>query len=281
MRETLLDWYAGAARDLPWRRPAAGPWGVLVSEFMLQQTPVARVLPVWEMWVSRWPSPAALAGDSAGEAIRAWGRLGYPRRAQRLHAAAGEIVARFGGEVPSSYDDLRSLPGVGGYTARAVRAFGFGASDVPLDTNVRRVLARLHQATADATGSAPGRAEQDRADDFADGSGGVGAALMELGAVICVARTPRCTACPAAAGCGWRAAGFPPGVAKVGQSYAGTDRQARGALLAVLRATDGAVPPAELARAWVPEEQRERALAGLLADGLAIGDAERGYALPS
>jgi len=281
MRETLLDWYAGAARDLPWRRPEAGPWGVLVSEFVLQQTPVSRVLPVWELWLERWPTPAALAADSVGEAIRSWGRLGYPRRAQRLHAAAVEIVTRFGGDVPSSYDALLSLPGVGGYTARAVRAFGFGAIDVPLDTNVRRVLARLHAGTADAAGSSPGRAEQELADGFADGSGGVGAALMELGAIVCVARTPRCAACPAVAACRWRAAGYPAGVEKVGQAYAGTDRQARGALLAVLRDAHGPVPASALAAAWAPVEQRERALAGLLADGLAAGDAAEGYALPT
>jgi A/G-specific adenine glycosylase len=281
MRETLLDWYAGAARDLPWRRASAGPWGVLVSEFMLQQTPVARVLPVWDVWLDRWPTAGALAGDSVGEAIRAWGRLGYPRRAQRLHAAAGDIVERFGGDVPSSYDDLLSLPGVGGYTARAVRAFGFGAHDVPLDTNVRRVLARVYDAAADVTAVAPSRAEQQRADDLADASGGVGAALMELGALVCAARAPRCAACPVSSRCGWRAAGFPVGVAKVGQSYAGTDRQARGALLGALRDAPGRVDAEVLARAWGPAEQRARALAGLIADGLAVGDDQSGYALPT
>ncbi len=281
MRETLLDWYAGAARDLPWRRLEASAWGVLVSEFMLQQTPVARVLPVWEVWLARWPTPAALAADSVGEAIRSWGRLGYPRRAQRLHAASGEIVSRFGGNVPSSYEELLSLPGVGGYTARAVRAFGFGATDVPLDTNVRRVLARLHGGAAGSAGAAPGRVEQESADDFADGSGGVGAALMELGAVVCVARAPRCGACPVAGWCQWRAAGSPAGAVKAGQGYAGTDRQARGALLAVLRGVVGRVPAADLARAWSPAEQRERALAGLLADGLAAGDPVEGYVLPT
>ena len=281
MRETLLDWYASAARDLPWRRLSAGPWGVLVSEFMLQQTPVARVLPVWEVWLERWPTPAALASDPAGEAIRAWGRLGYPRRALRLHGAATEITARFNGDVPSSCDELLALPGVGGYTARAVRAFGFGMHDVPLDTNVRRVLARLYDAQADVPTATPARREQDRADDLADGSAGVGAALMELGALVCGARSPRCSACPVAGDCGWRAAGFPAGVTKVGQLYAGTDRQARGALLAVLREADAPVAHAALERAWSPPEQRARALAGLLADGLAVGDEGSGYALPT
>jgi A/G-specific adenine glycosylase len=281
MREAVLEWYAGAARELPWRDAGTTPWQVLVSEFMLQQTPVARVLPVYDAWVQRWPTAHALAGASLGEAIRAWGRLGYPRRAQRLHAAATAIVERFGGEVPSAYDDLLSLPGVGGYTARAVRAFGFGAADVPLDTNVRRVLARVHAGVADAATSAPTRAEQAAADAFADGSGGVGVALMELGAVVCLARVPRCARCPLAAGCRWSAAGSPPGNGRAAQSYAGTDRQARGALLAVLREADGRVEAWRLAAAWPLAEQRARALAGLLADGLAVGDDGAGYALPS
>src|SRR6185436_16007928 len=113
LRERVLTWYDGHARDLPWRAPSASPWGVLVSEFMLQQTPVARVLPVYAEWLDRWPRPADLAADSAGEAVRRWGRLGYPRRALRLHQAAGAMVARHGGEVPASYDDLLALPGVG------------------------------------------------------------------------------------------------------------------------------------------------------------------------
>ncbi|MDQ1680188.1 MAG: A/G-specific adenine glycosylase, partial [Frankiaceae bacterium] len=284
-------------------RPEAGAWAVLVSEFMLQQTPVARVLPVYAEWLARWPAPADLAADSPGEAvrmwgqlgyprralrlhacavaIRAWGRLGYPRRAQRLHGASVAIVSRFGGDVPSAYDDLVSLPGIGGYTARAVRAFGFGGVDVPLDTNVRRVLARVHAGVADAGAGAPTRGEQQLADAFADGSGGVGVALMELGALLCLARVPRCSGCPLAAGCRWRAAGSPPGEARTAQSYAGTDRQARGALLSVLRAADGPVRAGELAAAWPLAEQRERALAGLLADGLAAGGEAEGYALPS
>lgn len=279
MRLVITDWYAATARDLPWRRPEATPWHVLVSEFMLQQTPVARVLPVYDEWVRRWPTPAALAAEPSGEAIRAWGRLGYPRRAQRLHATACALVADFNGEVPSSYDELVSLPGVGGYTARAVRAFGFGHVDVPLDTNVRRVLARAHAGLGDATGSSPTRTEQAQADAFAEGAAGIGAALMELGAVICTARAPQCARCPVAAHCRWVAAGAPAVAARPRQAYAGTDRQARGALLAVLRDADGAVPAAALEAAWQWPEQRERALAGLVADGLAVV-APGGYTLP-
>src|SRR5881409_2494403 len=124
--DALLDWYAGSARDLPWRRPAAGPWGVLVSEFMLQQTPVARVLPAYAAWLARWPAPADLAADPPGEAVRMWGRLGYPRRALRLHECAVAIAGRLGGRVPADVDTLLVLPGVGAYTARAVAAFAYG-----------------------------------------------------------------------------------------------------------------------------------------------------------
>ena len=142
MHDEILEWYAGNARELPWRGPAASPWSVMVSEFMLQQTPVARVLPVHEEWLRRWPTPADLAAEPTGEAVRAWGRLGYPRRALRLHGAAVAIVERHGGDVPAAYDDLLALPGVGDYTAAAIATFAYGRRHVVLDTNVRRVLAR-------------------------------------------------------------------------------------------------------------------------------------------
>src|SRR5450631_3862889 len=139
----VLAWYAEAARVLPWREPTAPPWAVLVSEIMLQQTPVARVLPVYVDWLARWPTPAALAESPAGDAVRAWGRLGYPRRAIRLYATAQALVERHGGEVPADADALRELPGIGSYTAAAVASFAFGQRHAVLDTNVRRVLARL------------------------------------------------------------------------------------------------------------------------------------------
>src|SRR6476620_4629172 len=143
LRERVLTWYAEHARELPWREPSASPWAVMVSEFMLQQTPVARVLPVYEQWLTRWPSPAALAADAPGEAVRAWGRLGYPRRALRLHAAAGAMTEQHGGAVPSTEAELLTLPGVGTYTAAAVATFAFGERTTVVDTNVRRVLARV------------------------------------------------------------------------------------------------------------------------------------------
>src|SRR3954451_4081747 len=262
----LATWYDEHARDLPWRRPDAGPWGVLVSEFMLQQTPVSRVLPAWMQWLARWPTPAALAAEPSGEAVRAWGRLGYPRRALRLHAAATAIVAAHGGEVPSSYDDLRALPGVGDYTAAAVAAFAFGGRAAVLDTNVRRVYRRYFDGCDDMS-AAPTAAE--RADAFErvplERPARYCVAVMELGALVCTSRAPACDRCPVAGGCAWFAAGRPgPSSPRRAQRYDGTDRQARGLLLAVLREHTGPVPVTELDLAWPEPRQRARALDGLV-----------------
>jgi A/G-specific adenine glycosylase len=266
----VLRWYAANRRDLPWRRPDATPWGVLVSEVMLQQTPVARVQPVWQGWMSRWPTPAALAADSPGDAVRAWGRLGYPRRALRLHAAATAITKRHGGRVPSSYDDLRALPGVGDYTASAVAAFGFGARVAVLDTNVRRVHRRVFAGIDDST-AAPTAAERALARDLLPTrrAAELSVAVMELGALVCTARNPDCAHCPVESLCAWRAGGHPPAVTKrPAQRYEGTDRQARGRLLAVLRERHAPVPASDLDACWPDAAQRARALDGLVADGL-------------
>ena len=271
----LLTWYDEHARDLPWREPSASPWAVLVSEFMLQQTPVARVLPVWEQWLSRWPTPADLAAEPAGAAVRAWGRLGYPRRALRLHAAATAIVAEHGGEVPSTYDALLALPGVGDYTANAIIAFAQRRRAVVLDTNVRRVHARLFGATefpAKAVTATERRLGEDVLPEDDETAATWSVAVMELGALVCQARSPRCTACPVADRCAWLEAGFPAydGPPRRGQTYAGTDRQVRGRILAVLRESDDAVEPAAVTTVWDDAVQRDRALASLLEDGLVV-----------
>ena len=271
----VLAWYADHARDLPWRRPEATPWGVLVSEIMLQQTPVARVTPVWEEWLRTWPTPADLAAVPAGDAVRAWGRLGYPRRALRLHAAAQVIVAEHDGQVPSSYAELRALPGIGDYTAAAVASFAHGQRHVVLDTNVRRVLARVVRG-AELPSPAVTRAERDLATDLLPDDDRTAAAwavgVMELGALVCTAARPSCARCPLVEECAWRAAGFPSydGPARKVQTYAGTDRQCRGRLLDVLRATDAPVPRSTLDAAWDDDVQRERCLASLLDDGLLV-----------
>lgn len=281
----VLAWYEEHARDLPWRRPEATPWQVMVSEFMLQQTPVERVREPWRLWVERWPTPAALAAVPSGEAVRAWGRLGYPRRALRLHRAAVVIADEHDGEVPAEREQLLALPGVGSYTAAAIASFAFGRREVVLDTNVRRVLARVGggvafpaagQTVAEVTAaSAFVPPEPARAARWA-------VAVMELGALVCTARSPRCDACPLQDLCAWRAAGHPvwDGPPRKGQRYAGTDRQCRGALLAVLRSSDEPVELAELAAAWPDDLQRRRCLASLTADGLVAVPAVGRVALP-
>jgi A/G-specific adenine glycosylase len=280
-----LRWYDEHARDLPWRGPDATPWGVLVSEIMLQQTPVARVLPVYLEWLARWPRPGDLARDPAGEAVRRWGRLGYPRRSLRLHDAARAIASRHGGEVPSSYDDLIALPGVGSYTAAAVASFAFGGRHAVLDTNVRRVLAR---AVSGQALPAPrlSAAEHALADALVPDEPAVAArwavAVMELGALVCTARDPRCADCPLVELCAWQSNGQPvyDGPRRSPQGFAGTDRQVRGLLMAVLRDAPAAVPIAALDAVWADADQRGRALAGLLDDGLVVTIDEANFALP-
>lgn len=281
----ILDWYDEHARDLPWRGSAASPWSVMVSEFMLQQTPVARVRPVHEQWLQRWPTPAALAAEPSGEAVRAWGRLGYPRRALRLHAAAAAIVERHDGEVPAGYDDLRGLPGIGDYTAAAIASFAYGRRHVVLDTNVRRVFARAVQGVELPSPSVT-KAEREVAlellpeDDATAATWAV--AVMELGALVCIAATPRCGECPISGRCAWVAAGRPAydGPPRKVQTWAGTDRQCRGRLLAVLRDSDGPVHRSRLDAAWTEEGQRIRCLASLVEDGLLVHAGPDTYALP-
>lgn len=281
----VVDWYGRSARDLPWRAPDASAWGVLVSEFMLQQTPVARVLPAYTSWLARWPTPAALAAEPAGEAVRAWGRLGYPRRALRLHATAVALVERHGGAVPDHLADLLALPGVGDYTARAVAAFAYRRRHAVVDTNVRRVLARAVAGQADA-GPSTTVADTRLAESLLPPEPAEAArwsvAVMELGAVICTARAPRCSICPVQSECAWHAAGARPasGPARRAQAYAGTDRQVRGRLMAVLRGSASPVPASELALVWDEPVQRERALAALVADGLAVCRGPDRYGLP-
>jgi A/G-specific adenine glycosylase len=274
LHERILDWYAREARDLPWREPGTSAWGVLVSEVMLQQTPVVRVEPVWLQWMCRWPTPSSLASSAPGEAIHAWGRLGYPRRALRLHDAASVMVGRHGGEVPHTAADLLALPGVGTYTAAAVSAFAFGQRAAVVDTNVRRVLARVVNGAAQAAPSLT-RAEMDLATallpEDANGARTWAVAVMEVGALVCLARSPRCADCPVSDLCAWHLASHPAyqGPARRSQSWLGTDRQCRGALLAVLRATTQPVTTGELDAAWSTDDaQRDRCLDSLVTDGL-------------
>jgi A/G-specific adenine glycosylase len=282
----VSDWFRVSGRDLPWRRPGFTAWGTLVSEVMLQQTPVARVIPRLEEWLERWPTPADLAAVPSGEAVRAWNRLGYPRRALNLHAAAVAITERHGGVVPQDVDELLALPGIGDYTARAVAVFAYGRRHPVVDTNVRRVLARAVDGQAE-----PGKpsTKRDLAAMEAQLPPGLAdarlanAAIMELGAVVCSARSPRCEECPIASVCAWRTAGYPRydgPRATTQKKFEGSDRQVRGLILAELRASDVPVTQQEVDAVWPDDAQRTRSLVGLIADGLVTGSPEAGWQLP-
>ncbi|AWB90535.1 adenine glycosylase [Salinibacterium hongtaonis] len=252
---------------------------------MLQQTPVARVIPRLETWLTRWPTPAALAAEPPGEAVRAWERLGYPRRALALHAAATEIVEKHGGVVPSDVTVLLGLPGIGDYTARAVAAFAYGLRHPVVDTNVRRVIARAIAGQGEA---GPPSTRRDLAameallPEDAAAAQLTNAGVMELGAIVCTARAPRCEVCPLATTCAWRAAGYPDYEgprAAVQKKFEGSDRQMRGLIMAELRASDIPVTRDEIDRVGTDAAQRGRALSGLLKDGLVVA-VSGGYELP-
>lgn len=281
----LAEWFGEHGRDLPWRQPGFSAWGTLVSEFMLQQTPVVRVVPRLLEWLERWPTPADLAAVPPGEAVRAWGRLGYPRRALALHGCAVAIAEQHANTVPEDVDDLLALPGVGPYTARAVAAFAYGHRHPVVDTNVRRVLARAVQGQAQPGPPSTRRdlelmaahLPEDRAEARV-----FNAATMELGAIVCTARAPRCAECPLRGLCQWRRDGYPEhdGPRRpVQKKYEGSDREARGALLGLLRGATVPLPEDVLAEAVADDERRSRALQGLVTDGLAVSTPD-GYLLP-
>lgn len=268
--EELLAWFDQAERDLPWRHPSVSAWQILVSEFMLQQTPVNRVEPIWRDWIARWPTPSATAAAGAADVLRAWGKLGYPRRAKRLHECAVAITADHDDVVPADVETLLTLPGVGAYTARAIACFAYRQRVPVVDTNVRRVLARVIHGCAEAAASTRDLDEAAALLPDGDTAPRFSAALMELGAIVCTARGPRCGLCPLRE-CRWRSAGYPPASAPARrvQEYAGTDRQVRGRLLDVLRASVTPVTRAQLDVVWLSDTaQRDRALDSLLIDGL-------------
>lgn len=280
--QPVVRWYRAGARDLPWRRAAFheefGAWGVLVSEFMLQQTPVARVIPHLEGWLARWPTPTAMAAASAAEVVQQWANLGYPRRALWLHRAAVEVTQRHGGIVPRDVDALLALSGIGDYTARAVAAFAYGDRHPVVDTNTRRVLARAVEGRAQP--APPSRRDLLLMESLLPPTDADAAAFnagaMELGATVCTARAPRCEVCPLAGSCAWLAAGMPDtGDTRRRQAaYEGSDRQARGAVLRLLRASPDGVPLVAVLPDWPDSAQRDRAIDSLIVDGLAEADGE-------
>lgn len=280
----IIDWYASMGRDLPWRAESFTPWGIMVSEFMLQQTQVDRVLPRLEAWLERWPSPDALAGDSPAEAVRMWDRLGYPRRAMWLHQAAVEITERHAGIVPSNVDTLLALKGVGPYTARAIAAFAYAVREPVVDTNTRRVIARAIDGLA-AAGMPNERVDLPAMaallPDDAASAQAFNAGIMELGAIVCTARSPKCERCPVADMCAWRAAGFPENAPEKRPRQAkfnGSDRQVRGIVLAELRSSATGIAEPTIAALWPDAAQLGRAIDSLLRDGL-IELTPQGFAL--
>ena len=285
--EATVAWFDRNARDLPWRRPATTPWGVLVSEVMLQQTQVSRVAPVWTAWMRRWPRPSGLAAEPAGEVLRAWGKLGYPRRALRLHECATVISDEHGDTVPAEMDTLLTLPGIGSYTARAGAAFAYGQRCAVVDTNVRRGITRaMHGRPAAATISVTRDLSEVTAVLPADPARAArfSAALMEIGAVLCAARSvPDCASCPLRGDCAWLAAGRPGAGGRTSRPaprFAGTDRQVRGLLLDVLRDGTGPATRSRLDLAWPDAGQRDRCLDSLLVDGLIEQTTDGRFTLP-
>ena len=274
LEEHITCWYAEHGRDLPWRRTGVGAWPIMVSEFMLQQTPVARVLPAYEAWIDRWPTPKALAVATPADAVRQWDRLGYPRRALRLHESAVIITTTHAGQVPHELATLRSLPGVGTYTAAAIATFAYAQRHPVLDTNVRRVLSRLLEGKQYPPASAS-VAEQSLAKSLLPPEQDRRAAtwsvaLMELGALVCTSTRPACDSCPVASSCAWLRNGRPASSQpRRAQPYEGSDRQLRGQLLAVLRTAVTPVPVSAFEPVIPDERQRSRALQALITDGLA------------
>ncbi|WP_225723533.1 MULTISPECIES: A/G-specific adenine glycosylase [Corynebacterium] len=307
----LNSWFGTHARPLPWRMPSTTPWAVLVSEVMSQQTPVARVAPLWEAWMDRWPTPADLARAERADVLRMWANLGYPRRALRLRECAVGVVNNFDAQLPTHVSDLLTLPGVGAYTARAVAAFALEQAVPVVDTNVRRVYKRLVRGEflqgsakardlADVAALLPYLDEdpavrkqapelyEERSDPaYKEAALTMCVALMELGALVCTATNPACDQCPVREHCRWVALGKPEpseeeqaAATQRVQKFAGTDRQVRGKVMALLRsAGPEGVDREAINDVWPKKVQLWRAVDSLVADGLAIEE-NNSFSLP-
>lgn len=284
LAERLLPWFDAHNRtELPWRRPGTTAWGVLVSEIMSQQTQVARVAPVWEAWMERWPTPADLAAAPTADVLREWGRMGYPRRALRLQECAKIVAEEHDGVVPSDPAELEKLPGIGNYTAAAVAVFHYGGRHAVVDTNVRRVVARLggRSDAGNATSKADLAAAESLLPEDPATAARVSLALMELGALVCTARKTECSTCPVTDACGFSGQELPEGPSRKRQRYKGTNRHVRGEIMALLRSADGPVERARIDAVWTDQRMVNEAVAQLIEDGL-IGTDETGrFELPS
>ena len=280
LEKPIINWFTKNRRDLPWRNTS--PWGVMVSEFMLQQTPVNRVLPKWSEWMDRWPTPKDLAKATPAEVITAWGRLGYPRRALRLHGTAQIIAKDFNNEVPADVSTLQLLPGIGEYTAAAISAFAYQQRTLVMDINIRRVLTRLidgqeHPKTAPTSIEKSARwllVPNKNAHVWA-------AAAMELGALVCTSSNPKCEICPVITRCNWRKNGYPrTELTRKSQAWDGTDRKCRGTIVQALRENES-LTESEIKKLWVDESQVEKALKTLQRDLLIEAIPHKRYRLPA
>ena len=268
---TVRSWWPDVARDLPWRT-SRDPWEILVSEVMAQQTQVDRVIPKWQAFIERFPTPVHAAEAAAGDLISMWDGLGYNRRALYLHKCAQAVVNNHGGSFPNELAELLALPGVGPYTARAVQAFAFEADVAVVDTNVGRVLARV------AGGSLSANDAQEVADSLVPAGAGWewNQAFLDFGAMMCTKRSPQCPTCPLRDSCAWAGVGPDPAVGSAGVSKAqarfeGSNRQARGRLVARLR--DGSIEVSAVGSIFdfADDAAREESvLASLIDDGMVV-----------
>jgi A/G-specific adenine glycosylase len=279
LEKPIIDWFKKNKRDLPWRNTT--PWGVMVSEYMLQQTPVNRVLPKWNEWMQRWPTPADLAKASPAQVITAWGRLGYPRRALRLHAAAQIIATEYKNEIPSDPHMLQLLPGVGEYTAAAIGAFAFETRTLVMDVNIRRLLVRAIDGNEYPTAAPTSGEKSARAMLVPIKNAHIwAAATMELGALICTSKNPTCEACPIINQCAWLKNGFPKTeLVRKSQDWQGTDRKCRGTIVQALRENDS-LTESVIKKLWPDQSQVEKALLTLLNDSLIEKQSSKRYRLP-
>jgi A/G-specific adenine glycosylase len=267
MHREVLAWFEENQRDLPWRKST--PWGVLISEIMLQQTPVNRVLPIWKEWMERWPTAHDLSQSKKSDLLKAWGRLGYPRRALRLHEAATIITREHNNQVPTDIEDLRKLPGVGEYTAAAIMAFAYKEKSLVLDVNIRRLFARVLDGKEFPPLHITNSERESRRNLIPEEANTWAAATMELGALICTAINPLCEQCPISNQCLWRANGYPKSEVKKKptQKWHGTDRQCRGTIIEHLR-TNNSTTKTKLEKLWDDRSQLEKCLETLMQDGL-------------
>ena len=280
LEKPIVNWFKKNKRDLPWRTTT--PWGVMVSEYMLQQTPVNRVLPKWIEWMERWPTPKDLAAATPAQVITAWGRLGYPRRALRLHAAAQIIAEDFNNEVPEDELTLQQLPGIGQYTAAAIAAFAFNQRTLVMDVNIRRVLTRVIDGNEHPKPAPTSRERARRLALLPEKNAHIwAAATMELGAMVCTSKNPKCELCPVISACNWRKNGYPKSdLIRKSQDWHGTDRKCRGTIVQALRENESLTENA-IKKLWPDESQIEKALKTLQEDLLIEAISRKRYRLPA